>query len=260
MNNDIRPIGLFDSGIGGTSIWRAINQILPYENTIFLGDSLNAPYGQKSKDEILNLSRKNVEWLLKHDTKLIVVACNTATTNAIQELRSEYKVPFIGVEPAIKPAAINSKTKKVGVLATQGTLQSKKYSEAQIQYPDVEFINQIGYKIVQLIEQGAVHSLELKNLVKSYIQPMIDKNIDYLVLGCTHYPYLTPILNEFVPEHIKIIDSGTAVAKRTQKILHDFNLLKTDSLKGYSKFYTNKDVHILESFIKDLGTTEKIDF
>lgn len=260
MNNDTRPIGLFDSGIGGTSIWRAIHDLLPYENTLFLGDSINAPYGQKTRDEIIQLSRKNVEWLLNHNAKLIIVACNTATTNAITELRNEYNVPFIGIEPAIKPAALQTKTGVIGVLATQGTLQSIKYTEAQIQYPHVQFINQIGYGIVQLIEEGGLFTTEMESLLKSYVTPMITLNIDYLVLGCTHYPYLQPILQKILPTNVKIIDSGKAVALRTLKILQEHHLLKTEQTTGYSKFYTNKNTEILQSFINGYGTAEKVFF
>jgi len=258
--NNTQPIGLFDSGIGGTTIWRSIHNLLPNENTLFLGDSKNAPYGQKTKEEIIQLSKKNVEWLLSNNAKAIIVACNTATTNAISELRSSYDIPIIGIEPAIKPAAANTKTGKVGVLATQGTLNSKKYAEAQNLYPNIEFVNQIGFRIVQLIEDGQLYSEELELLLRSYIDPMIEKDIDYLVLGCTHYPYLLPILNKFLPPNINVIDSGDAVAKHTYKILKEANLLKTDNVPGYSKFYTNKNVDILQSFIADFGIAEKLDF
>jgi len=258
--NDTRPIGLFDSGIGGTSIWHAVHKLLPYENTIFIGDSANAPYGQKTKDEIISLSKKNIDWLLQRDAKLIIVACNTATMNAVEELRASYKIPIIGIEPAIKPAALNSITKKVGVLATKGTITSKKYSESKTNYPNITFIDQIGYRIVQLIEDGHLHSEELEILLKQYIDPMLQQHIDYLVLGCTHYPYLIPILKKLIPESVKIIDSGEAVAKQTYKILNELQLLKTDQLLGSSQFYTNKDVEILQSFIGKYGTAQKIDF
>lgn len=258
--NDTRPIGLFDSGIGGTSIWHAVHKLLPYENTIFIGDSANAPYGQKTKEEIISLSKKNIDWLLQRDAKLIIVACNTATMNAVEELRASYNIPIIGIEPAIKPAALNSITKKVGVLATKGTITSKKYSESKIHYPNITFVDQIGYRIVQLIEDGHLHSEELEMLLKQYIDPMLQQHIDYLVLGCTHYPYLIPILKKLIPESVKIIDSGEAVAKQTYKILNELQLLKTDQLLGSSQFYTNKDVEILQSFIGKYGTAQKIDF
>jgi len=258
--NDTRPIGLFDSGIGGTTIWKSVHQLLPNENTLFIGDSANAPYGQKSKETIVALSKKNVDWLLQHNAKIIIVACNTATTNAITELRNSYDIPIIGIEPAIKPAALNTRTRRVGVLATQGTLNSIKYSEAQTLYPDVKFINQIGYKIVQLMEDGKLYSPEMEDLLRGYLEPMISEGIDYLVLGCTHYPYLLPILSKFVPEHITIIDSGEAVAKRTLKILSENGLLKTDHVPGQCEFYTNKDEAILQSFIDSYGTAKKISF
>lgn len=258
--NNTRPIGLFDSGIGGTTIWKSINSILPNENTLFLADSANAPYGPKSKEEIIHLSKKNVEWLLNNNSKVIIVACNTATTNAIVELRKSYNVPIIGIEPAIKPAAMHTKTGKVGVLATQGTLISKKYAEAQALYPNVVFVNKIGYNIVQLIEDGKLFSKELENHLIEYISPMIKENIDYLVLGCTHYPYLMPILNNFLPKHITVIDSSEAVAKRTYKILADNNFLKIDRKIGEHRFFTNKDEKILQSFIENFGVAEKIFF
>ena len=198
--------------------------------------------------------------MLQRDAKLIIVACNTATMNAVEELRASYNIPIIGIEPAIKPAALNSITKKVGVLATKGTITSKKYSESKTNYPNITFIDQIGYRIVQLIEDGHLHSEELEMLLKQYIDPMLQQHIDYLVLGCTHYPYLIPILKKLIPESVKIIDSGEAVAKQTYKILNELQLLKTDQLLGSSQFYTNKDVEILQSFIGKYGTAQKIDF
>ena len=138
INNN--PIGPFDSGIGGTSIWREINELLPNENTIYLADSKNAPYGQKSKEEIIALSIKNTEFLLEQNCKIIVVACNTATTNAIKELRAKYKVPFIGIEPAIKPAALNSKTHTIGILATKGTLNSELFHETSRKFQNIKIL------------------------------------------------------------------------------------------------------------------------
>lgn len=260
MNNDSRPIGLFDSGIGGTSIWHAVHKLLPNENTIFLGDSAHAPYGQKSKEELLELSTKNVEWLLDKQAKLIIVACNTATTNVVTELRERYDVPFIGIEPAIKPAALRSKTRKIGVLATQRTLESPKYIEAQLQFPQTVFINQAGHGIVQLIETGQLYSDEMLQLLKQYISPMLEQNIDYLVLGCTHYPYLYPILSKIVPSNIHIIDSGEAIALQTKRILEEKNLLKKDNNPGKHLFYTNKETTVLQSFIEGFGIAEKVDF
>ena len=172
------PIGLFDSGVGGTSIWNEIHNLLPNENTIYLADSKNAPYGQKSKEEIIDLSFKNTEFLLNQNCKIIVVACNTATTNAIKELRTKYDVPFIGIEPAIKPAALQSKTQTIGILATKGTLNSELFHKSVANHPDVKIIEQIGHGLVQLIENGDIDSAEMEELLKSYLNPMVEKNID----------------------------------------------------------------------------------
>ena len=247
MENN-KPIGIFDSGIGGTSIWAAIHQLLPNEKTIYLADSKNAPYGQKSKAEIVELSKKNTEFLLKMDCKLIVVACNTATTNAIQELRAKYTIPFIGIEPAIKPAATNSKTQTIGILATQGTLNSELFNKTAEMYQDTKIIEQVGHGLVQLIESGNINSPEMTQLLHSYLNPMIEANIDYLVLGCSHYPYLIPQIKKILPPDIQIIDSGEAVAKQTQNILKE--KVGLASIKdGEPVFYTNSNPKVLSEIL-----------
>ncbi len=257
MIND-NPIGLFDSGIGGTSIWKEIHQLLPNENTIYLADSKNAPYGQKSKEEIIELSIKNTEFLLNHNAKLIVVACNTATTNAIKELRAIYDVPFIGIEPAIKPAANHSKTQTIGILATKGTLNSELFNKATEQFHDTKIVEQVGYNLVQLIENGKIESEEMTALLQLYLQPMIEENIDYLVLGCSHYPYLIPQIEKILPPHIKIIDSGEAVAKQTKKILENIGF--NNSAKAKNIFYTNTDATVLKKILKQDFTVIERDF
>lgn len=249
------PIGLFDSGIGGTSIWKEVHALMPHENTIYLADSKNAPYGLKSKDEIIALSCKNTEFLLENNCKIIVVACNTATTNAIKELRAKYNVPFIGIEPAIKPAALQSKTQTIGILATKGTLNSELFHKNVANHPDVKIIEQIGHGLVQLIENGDMDSAEMEELLKSYLNPMVEKNIDYLVLGCSHYPYLIPQIKKIIPSQIKIIDSGEAVAKQTQKILEQNNLLNLSKRKSSQIFYTNSEPEVLKNI---LGNCENV--
>lgn len=243
------PIGIFDSGIGGTSIWKEIHKLLPNENTIYLADSKNAPYGQKSKEEIIALSKKNTEFLLNQNCKIIVVACNTATTNAIKELRSSYNVPFIGIEPAIKPAANQSKTQTIGILATKGTLNSELFHKTSSLFSETKIIEQIGHGLVQLIETGKLNSDETNKLLQEYLAPMIEKDIDYLVLGCSHYPYLIPQIKKILPKHIKIIDSGEAVAKQTKNILEKNNLLNFNNIKGNTIFYSNSDIQVLESIL-----------
>lgn len=248
------PIGIFDSGIGGTSIWKELHGLLPGESTIYLADSANAPYGERSKAEILDLSIKNTEWLLSKGCKLIVVACNTATTNAIAHLRANYDVPFIGIEPAIKPAALQTHSGVVGVLATRGTLSSELFAKTSENYASgIKVIEQMGDGLVPLIEQGLIDSEEMTVLLHRYLDPMIVAGIDHLVLGCTHYPYLTPRITEILPAHVKIIDSGRAVATQTHRVLLAEGLLATpDTHVSVLEFYTNGDTELLKFFLNDV--------
>lgn len=255
-----KPIGIFDSGIGGTSIWKEIHQLLPNENTIYLADSKNAPYGKRSKEEIIQLCYKNTDLLLEKDCKLIVVACNTATTNAIKELREKYNVPFIGIEPAIKPAANQTKTQTIGILATKGTLNSELFSRTIASFASIKIIEQVGYGLVELIEEGKIDSEEMTILLQQYLQPMIAANIDYLVLGCTHYPYLIPQIKKIIPNHIQIIDSGEAVAKQTQNILKIKNLLNLSTDEKKQVFYTNSSSKVLKEILNITENVHEMDF
>lgn len=255
------PIGIFDSGVGGTSIWREIHSLLPNENTIYLADSKNAPYGGKTRANILELSIKNTNLLVERGCKLIVVACNTATTNAIKILRETYSVPFIGIEPAIKPAALQTKTKAVGILATKGTLTSELFHHTSTLFTNGHHVvEQEGDGIVPLIESGKGSSEEMKALLKKYLKPMLEANIDYLVLGCTHYPYLIPLLTDLLPRHVKIIDSGEAVARQTKAIMEQNNLINTGAAKSENVFYSNASTQVLAHILEHAFTVEYLDF
>ena len=256
------PIGIFDSGVGGTSIWKEIRVLLPYENTVYLADSANAPYGLKSKKAIIDLSIKNTEYLINKGCKLIVVACNTATTNAISVLRKRYNtIPFIGIEPAIKPAALHSKTKAIGILATKGTLSSELFNTTSGLYAHgLNVVEQVGKGLVELIEMGKINSEDMKTLLKRYLKPMLVAHIDYLVLGCTHYPYLVPLLLELLPKHVKIIDSGEAVARQTKTVLKKNNLLNTSTNPSKHKFFTNGNPEILKQILNNNVDVTYLDF
>ncbi len=244
------PIGIFDSGVGGTSIWKEIHRLLPNENTIYLADSLNAPYGPKGAEQIKALAKKNTELLLNNNCKLIVVACNTATTNAIDYLRATYSVPFIGIEPAIKPAALQTQTNAIGILATKGTLTSALFSNTAARFAShIKIVEQVGEGIVELIENGQLHSQAMKTLLLKFLDPMLKEHIDYLVLGCTHYPYLVPLLTELLPSHVKIIDSGAAVARQTKNILSDLRLLNTLNATPQLHFFSNRSTKVLQTLL-----------
>jgi len=257
-----KPIGIYDSGVGGLSIWSEIHQLLPMESTVYLSDSKHAPYGPKGKEAIIKLSIKNTEWLIDQGCKLIVVACNTATTNAIDTLRKNYPIPFIGIEPAIKPAALQSTSKAIGILATKGTLSSRLFHEtSQLYSSDLLVVEQVGNGIVELIENGALYSEEMKHLLQSYLQPMLDAEIDCLVLGCTHYHFLTPILKQLLPSHVKIIDSGKAVAKQTKAVLENNSLLNTETFVETNRFYTNGEKEVIASLLElETASIKKLAF
>lgn len=250
MKSNNFPIGIFDSGIGGTSIWKEITRLLPNEHTIYLSDSKNAPYGLKSREEIISLSVKNTEILLQKKCKLIVVACNTATTNSIDILRSSYNIPFIGIEPAIKPAALKTKSNTIGILATKGTLNSKLFEKTSSSLgKEIRIIETIGENLVELIEDGKIESKEMHLLLAKYLTPMLQEGVDCLVLGCTHYPYLIPKIKEIIGDKIEIIDSGQAVAKQTRAILAKNQLFKCDAKIGNHWFYINKNKNVLEKIL-----------
>ncbi len=253
-----RPIGIFDSGVGGLTIYKEIHKILPHESIIYLADSKNAPYGEKSKEEIIDISTKNTEFLLSKGCKIIVVACNTASTNAVQYLRENFKVPFIRVQPAIKPAALSSRTKVVGILATKGTLKSDLLLETSQRFAQgVEIVEQVGEGLVSLIENGKMHSSEMDALLERHIQPMLEKNIDYLVLGCTHYPFLTPQIKTLVGDKVSVLDSGEAIARQTKVILEKENLINKDHHEISRFFYTNKDTDVLQNILDEFDESLK---
>jgi len=251
MNTE--AIGLFDSGVGGISIWQAVNALMPNENTIYLADNKNAPYGSKTKDEIIALSEKNTEFLLNQNVKLIVVACNTASTNAIPHLRQKYNVPFIRIQPAIKPACLQSKTKKVGLLATKSTLNSKMLDELKQIIPvnDVEIIGQYGKGLVEIVENNQMESPETYRLLEQYLKPMLEQNIDQLVLGCTHYPFLISQMHKVLGNKVQIIEPSHAIARQTNRILTEFDLLAPENQEAKHLFYANKSTKALKSLLKE---------
>jgi glutamate racemase len=257
MNN--ASIGVFDSGVGGISILKALQNKMPNEQFVYLADSYNAPYGPKDRASIIELCINNTEWLLSKGAKLIVVACNTATTNAIESLRNQYSCPFIGIEPAIKPAALSTKSGVVGVLATEGTLSSSLfYNTASMHTQNTQVIEKIGKGLVPLIEKGITSGLEIEKLLKQYIDPMLDAQIDTLVLGCTHYSFLIPSLKKILPNSIQIIDGRDAVARQTQFILNKYNLSASPEQQKSTAYFTTGKTKELKKFIPENESIEKV--
>lgn len=248
--NHPKSIGIFDSGVGGISIFNEIHALLPNEKIIYLADRKYAPYGEKSKQAIRDRSFRITEQLLKMGAKTIVVACNTATTNAIKELRGAFDLPFVGIEPAIKPAALQSTHKTIGVLATRGTLTSDLFAQTAARFTQgMEIIEVVGTGLVEAIEAGQNEAPETRDLLENLLQPILQKPVDYLVLGCTHYPFLTPLFEKILPKNIKVIDSGQAVARQTKTILQSFDQL-APSPQGIPEFYTNGETRFVDRYIR----------
>ena len=249
MNN--KPIGIFDSGIGGISILDKLTVLFPNENFIYLADNKNFPYGNKSKEDILTLSIKNCKKLIEFNCKIIIVACNTATTNSIKKLRKIIPVTIIGVEPGIKPAINFTITKNVGVLATEKTLESKlffKTSDKNKTY-DIKIHKQKGNELVNLIEEGLFSKNKIQKVLKSCLEPITEKNIDCLVLGCTHYHHIIELIREILPKSILIIDTITPITKHIINVLNLNKSLNQSNKKGYINiFYNGKKIS--ENYIR----------
>ncbi len=225
QTNSNPKIGIFDSGLGGLSVWLEVIKELPNTSIIYYADSGNCPYGNKSEAEITRLSKACTEFLLEQGCEMIIVACNTATAAAIEILRATYDVPFVGMEPAIKPAALQTQTGNVGVLATKGTLEGRLFNQTKSRYAqDVQVHIQIGEGLVELVENLEMNTPKAKDLLKQYLQPMLANNVDKIVLGCTHYPFLTPMIQQLVPKQVTIINPAPAVARQAKKRWLTLNL------------------------------------
>lgn len=214
-------IGVFDSGIGGLSVANAIFGLLPGASIHYYADTANVPYGPRSPAEIIQFSRSITRHLLDQGCQLIVVACNTATAAALDQLRREWPaIPFVGMEPAVKPAAQATRTGKVGVLATASTIESERYASLMHRYArHVQVWENPCVGLVPLIEQGALRSEGTRRLLEGILAPMLAEGMDTLVLGCTHYPFIRPLLEEIVGPDITIIDPAPAVARQVKRIL-----------------------------------------
>ena len=258
-------IGVFDSGVGGLTVLKELVSVLPNHSFVYFADTQNCPYGPKGADEIIRLSKNITEFLISQGCSLIVVACNTATAAAIDYLRANYPIPFVGMEPAIKPAALSSKTKSIGVLATKGTFEGRLYQETSSKYAaNINICYQVGNGLVELVEQGESQSDKATELLKSYIAPMLQQNIDHIVLGCTHYPFFIPILEKLLPKTVVIENPAPAVAKQTLNLLSKVvkptvNSSETEN-NPYTRFYSSGSVGILKQLASEIENTSNIVF
>ena len=222
-------IGIFDSGVGGLSVFREIVRILPEEKYIYWSDNAHCPYGEKSRDYIIDRARAVTSFLIEQGADIIVVACNTATAAAISTLREEFPVPFIGMEPAVKPAAQATRSGVVGVLATAGTLKATKYIDTRAKWArNVKIVEHIGQGFVELVEKGNVSGPEAESIVEKSVRPLIEAGADTIVLGCTHYPFLTETIMKAAGTPVTLIDPAPAVAKHLMEVMKENGLIRKD--------------------------------
>lgn len=245
-------IGVFDSGVGGLTVLSELVKIKPSHSYIYFADNANCPYGSKSHNEIIRLSEQVTKFLISKGCNIIVIACNTATAAAIDYLRANYSIPFIGMEPAVKPAALNTKTNSIGVLATAGTFNGRLYRETSSKYAAGIKVNyQIGEGLVELVEQGKSQSSEAKELLMTYISPMLAENVDHLVLGCTHYPFFIPLLAKLLPSNVVIVNPAPAVAQQAVRVLEKINETKQSS-ESSIEFYSSGDIETLKKLAEQI--------
>lgn len=219
------PIGIFDSGLGGMSVLHAIRERLPAESVVYVADSGYAPYGEKSDAFIRARSLAIARWLLQLGAKMLVVACNTATTHAIRALRDAHALPIVGVEPGIKPAALASANGLVGVLATAATLRSERLRALVAEHEQhCRFVLQAGHGLVELIEEGHAHGPAVDALLERYLSPMAAAGVDTVILGSTHFPLLIPAIRRRFGERFRLIETGSAIARRVDHLLAEHGL------------------------------------
>lgn len=237
------PVGIFDSGVGGLSVLQHLQEELPHENFLYVADSAHAPYGGKTAEEIQARASAVTGFLVEQGAKAIVVACNTATAAAIRLLRARFPVPVIGMEPAVKPAAAATKSGVIGVLATTGTLQSAQFAALLDTYgKGVRVVTQGCPGLVERVERGELQAPETRALLEQYVQPLLAAGADTLVLGCTHYPFLKPLIEQITWGRVALIDTGAAVARQARRRIDEMGLAARSPGAGSVKLWTSGDV------------------
>ncbi|MFZ1041398.1 MAG: glutamate racemase [Anaerolineales bacterium] len=252
--NSQQPVGIFDSGVGGLSVLRAIRQQMPGESVIYFGDQGHIPYGPRPMGQIQNFSEAITRFLLDKGAKIIVVACNAASAAALTYLRQTFPdASFVGMEPAVKPAAEHTETGVVGVLATPATFQGALYASVVERFANgVELLQDPCVGLVQQIEKGDLNGAATRKILEDALHPMLQKNIDTVVLACTHYPFVIPLIQEIVGEKVRVIDPAPAVARQTKRLLEVQSLKRETGSRGEVKFFTSGDARLVQSLLPKL--------
>ncbi|MHB1006978.1 MAG: glutamate racemase [Chloroflexota bacterium] len=240
---DVRPLGLFDSGVGGLSVLREIERMLPRESLIYFADSAYVPYGPRPVEFIRKRSEAITRFLLDEGAKAIVVACNTASAAALSDLRERFDVPIIGMVPAVKPAASLTRSGKVGVLATETTIKGDPFADVVERFANgVTVHTVVGAGLVTLVEEGDVSSPRAEDMVRGYLEPLLHEGTDVVVLGCTHYPFLRPLVEAVAGPEVSVLDPAEAVARQTQRVLAERRLSSESAAERREVYYTSGDV------------------
>ncbi|MBU0491572.1 MAG: glutamate racemase [Chloroflexi bacterium] len=261
MSHADAPIGVFDSGVGGLSVWREIVRLLPHEDTVYVADSAHCPYGARPAAEICQLSEAVASFLVGQGCKILVVACNTASAAALYHLRAAFDVPIVGMVPAVKPAVAQTHTGQVGVLATGVTLNGQLFHEVHERFANDITVHSVTCPgLVELVEAGRADAPETEVLLRHCLQPLLDAGIDVLALGCTHYPFLTPAIRRIAGPDLLLLDPSAAIARQTGRVLRQSNLLADRARPGQHTFLSTGLPAALASFLQDtLGLTQPID-
>lgn len=245
------PIGIMDSGFGGLSVWKEVQELLPSEEILYFADSGFCPYGSRPEQQVFDLTHRIVRFFLDKGCKMIVLACNTATAAAIQKLRKIYEVPFIGMEPALKPAAQATQTGVIGILATTNTFRGAHFHKTREAYAnDKQLLVQPGYGLVELVENGQIEGEETRQILLPLISPMLDAGVDQLVLGCSHYPFLSKEIRQLVGEKMTLIDPAPAVARQVERLLIQNQLVNQAPPHLNYHFYSSGNLFALKAFIE----------
>lgn len=258
VQQNVQPIGIFDSGVGGLSVLQHIHQLLPFENLMYVADSAHAPYGCKVESYIEQRSRVITEHLLAQGAKTIVIACNTATASIIEKFRQQYGIPFIGVEPGIKPAIAITKNNNIGVMATAGTLSSERYNELTRRFAGpVNLYNQSCPGLADQVEAGLIDARETTKLLEKYLSLLLAKQVDTIVLGCTHYSFLKIQIQKMINDSIHVVDTSRAIAEQLVRVLEQEALKKT-SKSGSIRYFTTGSIKNTQATMNRLLKKEVI--
>jgi glutamate racemase len=249
--SDSSPIGIFDSGVGGLSVWREIARQLPHENTIYFADQVHIPYGPRSLQEIRSFSEAITRFLLDQGCKIVVVACNTASAAALKHLRTTFPdAPFVGMEPAVKPAAETTHTGIVGVLATPATFQGELFASVVERFANgVQLIKQVCPGLVEQIEAGQLNTPDTRDMLDRFLQPIRDANADTIVLGCTHYPFVIEAVRQLMPG-VNVIDPAPAVARQVDRVLKERGVPCDEDRAGQHRFVTSGELDRFQEILR----------